>query len=95
MADISSRVVLKKLQRTTLIVIDLIIMLSVMFSPFLLSGLDDPQPLSTDEEDEEAARGRGRSFDKPASPKAESFLKHFGTLADTNILGSNNLKSTC
>ncbi|XP_060721000.1 mitogen-activated protein kinase-binding protein 1-like [Tachysurus vachellii] len=47
-------------------------------------GLDDPESLSTDEEDEKAARKR--QFHKPESPEQESFLKnHFETLADARI----------
>ncbi|XP_034169305.2 mitogen-activated protein kinase-binding protein 1 isoform X1 [Pangasianodon hypophthalmus] len=50
-------------------------------------GSDDPEPLSTDEEDEEVARRR--PFHKPESPEQESFLKkHFETLADTNSTGN-------
>ncbi|KAF4070758.1 hypothetical protein AMELA_G00277220 [Ameiurus melas] len=48
---------------------------------------DDPEPLSNDEDDEEAARGR--PFNQPESPEQESFLKkHFETLADTNNTGN-------
>lgn len=44
------------------------------FFPFLsLSGSDDPEPLSTDEEDEEVARGR--LFQKAKGIEQENFLK--------------------
>ncbi|KAK3516541.1 hypothetical protein QTP70_021724, partial [Hemibagrus guttatus] len=51
-------------------------------------GSDDPEPLSSDEEDEEASRGS--QFHKPGSLEQERFLKkHFERLADTNILGND------
>lgn len=55
----------------------------------LLSGSDDPEPLSTDEEHEKAARGR--PFHKPESPEQERlFEKHIETLAETNNTGSDD-----
>ncbi|XP_060773754.1 mitogen-activated protein kinase-binding protein 1-like [Neoarius graeffei] len=49
-------------------------------------GSDDPEPLSTDDEDEAT---RGRPFHKPESPEQERFLeKPFETLADPNNTGN-------
>ncbi|TSK58026.1 Mitogen-activated protein kinase-binding protein 1 [Bagarius yarrelli] len=54
-------------------------------------GLDDPEPLSTDDEDGETVRGR--PFLKPESPEPKSFFeKQLETLSDANNSG-NEAKS--